>query len=130
LEGLKPAKEAQVIEIGKRLRELRLAKKLSQGDLEERTGLLRCYLSRVECGHTIPSVETLSKWASALDLELYQIFYAGKGKPSPVKNAKERALTPEERTMLDVFRRVAPRDRKLFMDLARYAAGKMRPKTS
>jgi transcriptional regulator with XRE-family HTH domain len=125
-----PAKEAQVIEIGKRLRDLRLTKKLSQGDLEERTGLLRCYLSRVECGHTIPSIETLSKWASAMDLELYQLFYTGKGKPLAARQNKERAHSPEERTLIDVFRRVAPRDRKLLLDLARYSAGKLRPKSS
>ena len=51
--------------IGERLRELRKAKNLSQGDIEKRTGMLRCYTSRVENGHTVPSVETLEKYASA-----------------------------------------------------------------
>ena len=45
--------------IGDKLKELREAKKLSQGDIEKRTGLLRCYISRVENGHTVPSVDTL-----------------------------------------------------------------------
>ena len=45
--------------IGDRLREMREEKKLSQGDVEKRTGLLRCYISRVENGHTVPAVETL-----------------------------------------------------------------------
>jgi len=61
--------------IGKRLRELRDEKKLSQGDIEKRTGLLRCYISRVENGHTIPAVETLEKFARALEVPLYQLFY-------------------------------------------------------
>jgi transcriptional regulator with XRE-family HTH domain len=52
--------------IAERLRELRDAKNLSQGDIEKRTGLLRCYISRVENGHTVPSVETLEKMARAL----------------------------------------------------------------
>ena len=52
--------------IGDRLRELRAGKKLSQGDIEKRTGLLRCYISRVENGHTVPAIETLEKIARAL----------------------------------------------------------------
>ena len=67
--------------IGERLRTLREGKKLSQGDIEKRTGLLRCYISRVENGHTVPSVETLEKLAHALELPLYQIFYEGEVPP-------------------------------------------------
>jgi transcriptional regulator with XRE-family HTH domain len=63
--------------IGERLRELRLAKHLSQGDIEKRTGLLRCYISRVENGHTVPAIETLEKMARALELPLYQVMYDG-----------------------------------------------------
>jgi len=65
--------------IGLKLKELREAKNLSQGDIEERTGLLRCYTSRVENGHTIPAVETLEKYARALEVPLYKLFYDGKG---------------------------------------------------
>src|SRR5271169_4607320 len=68
--------------IGQRLRELRESKNLSQGDIEESTGLLRCYTSRVENGHTVPSVETLEKYARALQVPLYKLFYDGKG---PIK---------------------------------------------
>jgi transcriptional regulator with XRE-family HTH domain len=63
--------------IGERLRELRVAKHLSQGDIEKRTGLLRCYISRVENGHTVPAIETLEKMARALELPLYQLMYDG-----------------------------------------------------
>ena len=66
--------------IGQKLKELREAKNLSQGDIEERTGLLRCYTSRVENGHTVPAVETLEKYARALEVPLYKLFYDGKGK--------------------------------------------------
>ncbi len=58
--------------IGDRLRALREEKKLSQGDIEKRTGLLRCYISRVENGHTVPAVETLEKMARAFEVPLYQ----------------------------------------------------------
>jgi transcriptional regulator with XRE-family HTH domain len=61
--------------IGKRLREIREARKLSQGDIEHRTGLIRHYVSRVENGHTVPAVETLEKFARALEVPLYALFY-------------------------------------------------------
>lgn len=67
--------------IGDRLRILREQRKLSQGDIEKRTGLLRCYLSRVENGHTIPAIETLEKIARALDMPLYQLLYDGEEPP-------------------------------------------------
>ena len=67
--------------IGNRLRELRAGKKLSQGDIEKRTGLLRCYISRVENGHTVPAIETLEKMARALEVPLYQLFYDGEEPP-------------------------------------------------
>src|SRR5271169_4622247 len=67
--------------IGDRLREMRVAKKLSQGDIEKRTGLLRCYISRVENGHTVPAIETLEELARALEVPLYQLFYDGEEPP-------------------------------------------------
>ena len=67
--------------IGDRLRVMREEKKFSQGDIEKRTGLLRCYISRVENGHTIPSIETLEKLARALEIPLYQLFYDGEEPP-------------------------------------------------
>ena len=67
--------------IGERIRQLRESKHLSQGDMEKRTGLLRCYTSRVENGHTVPSIETLEKYARAMDIPLYEIFYEDEGTP-------------------------------------------------
>ena len=69
--------------IGDRLRELRETKKLSQGDIEKRTGLLRCYISRVENGHTVPAIETLEKMARALEVPFYVLFYDGEEPPVP-----------------------------------------------
>ena len=74
--------------IGDRLRDLREAKNLSQGDIEHRTGLLRCYVSRVENGHTVPAIETLEKFARALEVPLYQLVYDGKEAPEPPKLPK------------------------------------------
>ena len=67
--------------IGDRLRELREAKTFSQGEIEKRTGLLRCYISRVENGHTVPAIETLEKMARALEVPMYQLFYDGEEPP-------------------------------------------------
>ena len=60
--------------IGDTIRSYRLQKGMSQGDIEKKTGLLRCYLSRVENGHTIPSLDTLAKIASAMDIPLAHFF--------------------------------------------------------
>ncbi|MFY9531918.1 MAG: helix-turn-helix transcriptional regulator [Candidatus Acidiferrales bacterium] len=82
--------------IGERLRALREAKGLSQGDIEERTGLLRCYVSRVENDHTTPAVETVEKWARALEIPLYAIFYEGNNpaKPAMVPKALQLFKSP------------------------------------
>jgi transcriptional regulator with XRE-family HTH domain len=67
--------------IGERLRALREEKQFSQGEVEKRTGLLRCYISRVEHGHTVPAVETLEKFARALEIPMYQLFHDGEEPP-------------------------------------------------
>jgi transcriptional regulator with XRE-family HTH domain len=79
--------------IGDRLRVLREQKQFSQGEIEKRTGLLRCYISRVENGHTVPAVETLEKFARALEVPLYQIFYDGDEPPQPADPPRRRAGT-------------------------------------
>ena len=94
--------------IGSRLRELREARKMSQGDVERRTGLLRCYTSRVENGHTVPSLETMEKYARALDIPLYQLFYTGAEPPklSPVPPAPAKPIwgsKPREAAQLARF---------------------------
>jgi len=78
--------------ISDRLRELREEKKLSQGDIEKRTGLLRCYISRVENGHTVPAIETLEKLARALEIPLYQLFYEGDEPPKLLKRKTTDAI--------------------------------------
>jgi len=80
--------------ISDRLRELREGKKLSQGDIEKRTGLLRCYISRVENGHTVPAIETLEKLARALEVPLYQLFYEG-SEPPKLPNLLKRKTSED-----------------------------------
>ena len=80
--------------ISDRLRQLREQKNLSQGDVEKRTGLLRCYISRVENGHTVPAIETLEKLARALEVPLYQFFYEGE-EPPKLPNLLKRKTSDE-----------------------------------
>jgi transcriptional regulator with XRE-family HTH domain len=84
--------EDQSMIIGDRLRELREEKKFSQGEIEKRTGLLRCYISRVEHGYTVPNVETLEKLARALEVPIYQLFYEG-AEPLKLSNFLNRKRT-------------------------------------
>jgi transcriptional regulator with XRE-family HTH domain len=121
--------------IGQRLRELRESKYLSQGDIEKRTGLFRCYTSRVENGHTIPSIETLEKYARALEVPLYKFFYGGSGPPKKPKlpltwGEAEWGGKSEERGELRLFAkaisRMGARQRKLLLEMARGMARRAR----
>jgi transcriptional regulator with XRE-family HTH domain len=76
--------------IGERLRQIREQKHLSQGDIERKTGLFRCYISRVENGHTVPAIETLEKFARALEVPMYQLFYDSE-EPPKLLNLSKRA---------------------------------------
>jgi len=121
--------------IGDRLRALREEKKLSQGDIEKRTGLLRCYISRVENGHTVPAIETLEKMARALEVPLYQLFYDGE-EPPELPNLPRRKTADDiawgssgkEARFLTKFRRLLGRideeDRPLLMYMAQKMAGR------
>jgi transcriptional regulator with XRE-family HTH domain len=123
--------------IGDRLRELREAKSLSQGDIEKRTGMLRCYISRFENGHTIPAIETLEKWARALEIAPYQLFYDGDNIPD-VLNSFIRNISTETlwgtsgrqaHTLLKFQRlmgRMKERDREFLMSLAHTMAARRR----
>ena len=119
--------------ISDRLRALREQKNLSQGDIEKRTGLFRCYTSRVENGHTVPSIETLEKYARALEVPLYQLFYDGEEPPKrPILpkrkfgDGTEWGSSGKNRRMLYQFQRLLGRakenDRKLLLFMAQKMA--------
>jgi transcriptional regulator with XRE-family HTH domain len=118
--------------IADRLRAMRVEKKLSQGDIEKRTGLLRCYISRVENGHTVPAIETLEKIARALDVPLYQLFYDGE-EPPVLPNLPKRKSADEivwgsagkEARLLGKFRRLMGRIEISDRNLLLYMAQKM-----
>jgi transcriptional regulator with XRE-family HTH domain len=107
------------MQIGTTIRGYRLQKGMSQGDIEKRTGLLRCYLSRVENGHTVPSLDTLAKIAGALDLPLAQFF----AEDSLGREMNTQKLTDEELRFLTQIRRYAANlndsDRKLLLAMVK-----------
>jgi transcriptional regulator with XRE-family HTH domain len=121
--------------IGARFRFCREQKKLSQGDIEKRTGLRRCYLSRVENCHTIPSVETLQKLARSLDLSLYQLLYDGDEPPAkqlPIdgdlwgsSGKKARFLTK----LRGCLSKMSAEERKLLFTVARVITKKPKKKS-
>ena len=119
--------------IGDRLRDMREQKKLSQGDIEKRTGLLRCYISRVENGHTVPAIETLEKLARAMEIPMYQLFYDGE-EPSKLPNLPKRKSSDDvawgssgkDARYLGKLRRLLSKteeaDRKLLLHMAQKMA--------
>lgn len=112
-----------------------MERKLTQGDIEDRTGLLRCYVSRVERGHTVPSLETLAKFAAALEVPLNRLFYDGEQPPdvpSLLKRGDTEGLTedmPERDARF--FRKIVPligkmneRNRRLLLYTAQKLANR------
>jgi len=121
--------------IGERLRELRESKNLSQGDIEKRAGLFRCYTSRVENGHTVPSVETLEKYARGLEIPTYKLFLDGDGQPQKPKLPASKAestwgANENDRRELRAFAKVLSRmddgQRKLLPAMANRMARRSR----
>jgi transcriptional regulator with XRE-family HTH domain len=108
-----------MMKIGTTIRTHRLQKGLSQGDIEKKTGLLRCYLSRVENGHTVPSLDTLSKIALALDLPISQFF----ADDSVGRQLNTQRLSDDELRFLTQIRRYSSNlnesDRKLLLAMVK-----------
>jgi transcriptional regulator with XRE-family HTH domain len=114
------------MKIGRKLRELRLAGKLSQGDIEQRTGLLRAYTSRVENGHVSPSIGTLEKYAEAFGVPLYTLFYDGprrtefdvKLENKKVRRDAAKNQPPQYEMFVETVAGLSDRQRALFMHVA------------
>jgi transcriptional regulator with XRE-family HTH domain len=125
--------------MGDRLRTLRETRNYSQGEIERRTGLFRCYISRVENGHTIPAIETLEKFARALEVPMYELFYDGEEPPKLPNLGKRKTgddiawgSSGKDAKMLHQFRRFLSRtderNLKILLFLAQKMAGSHRAK--
>ena len=124
--------------ISDRSRAIREQKDLSQGDIEQRTGLKRCYVSRVENGHTVPSIETLEKLARALEVPMYQLFYEGEDPPEvpslpkgiPASDAEwgsSGASAKFFKRLHQLLSRLSADDRKLIIHMTFQLVRKNRP---
>jgi len=124
--------------IGDRIRALRKPRNLSQGDIGKRTGLLRPYVSRVENGYTVPSIETLGKLARALEVPLYQLFCEGEEPPKllhlPKRIAAEEIVWGSTRKevrvvnrLLRFLSRMKDSDRTLLLQMAQKMSRSIRP---
>jgi transcriptional regulator with XRE-family HTH domain len=113
--------------IAERLKAFREQKNLSQGDIEKRTGLLRCYISRVENGHTVPAIETLEKMARAMEVPLYQLFYDGEQPPALKSKlpGKGWGSSGRDARTLDKFRRMFSQTDEANVNLLLFMAQKM-----
>lgn len=101
-------KEKPKVNIGEVIRTYRSDRGLSQGDIERRTGLLRCYLSRVENGHTVPSLETLAKIAEAMEISLAD-FFPGTD-------------TPQDRETKKILGELSDEEIRFLADIRRYSS--------
>lgn len=119
--------------IGERLRAFREYKALSQVDIEKRTGLFRYYISRVENGHTIPTLETLARFARALEVPLFHLVYEEDGPYQPPvlpgsANSLDASGSMSKRDLRHLnefkylFGRLHDRDKELLSALARRMA--------
>jgi transcriptional regulator with XRE-family HTH domain len=107
--------------IGERLKALRRQKKQSQGDIEKRSGFMRSYISRVENGHIVPSVNTLEKLARALEVPIYRLFTDQDQieRPNiPAARTKRQKIDAELRPFAKLIARMKTRERKLLLHLA------------
>jgi transcriptional regulator with XRE-family HTH domain len=118
--------------IGDKLKDLRTRKNLSQGEIEKRTGLLRCYISRVENNHTVPSVDTIEKMARALEIPMYRIFTDEEHvkKPNiPTEIIPRRAANSKEEGVLRSFAKLFARMDEKSRGLLFHMASKMANRT-
>jgi len=106
------------MDVGKRLRALREAKGLSQGDIERRSGLLRSYISRVEGGYTAPSLSTLEKFAKALEVEPYQLLFERKGRPTAPRVPEQAGMGKPSKRLVRLFESMSTTNRKLLLTMA------------
>ncbi len=115
-----------MLSIGQRIRQVREQKSMSQGDIERSTGMLRAYISRVEHGHTVPSLESLERFAAALGIPLYQLFSYTNGPEQDAAVPATEQEKEDERYLLllkSPIHNMEHANRELLLNLARRLAG-------
>jgi transcriptional regulator with XRE-family HTH domain len=79
--------------IGRRIKEARQAKGLSQEALSDKIGMSAKYLSSVERGKENPTLDTLIKLADALEVETSELFnYQHRRSPEELRQLVSRLM--------------------------------------
>jgi transcriptional regulator with XRE-family HTH domain len=104
-----------MIEIGRRIRQLREAKGLSQRTIEKRTGILRCNVSRYESAYMVPTLDTLKKLAKAMGVPLWEVLA---GTDVSTEPAQAEPLAPYETKLFGLLKKIGETDRVLFLSVA------------
>jgi len=119
--------------IGERMRLYRNTRNLSQLEVEQRTGLRRYNISRVENGHTTPTLATVDKITRALGIPLYQLFYECRVSRANAVTLKHRSRRPQSRREDAYMKRlqrslirIPAARRRLLLFLASYLASPKR----
>jgi len=111
------------VDIAKRLRELRLAKGLSEADLETRTGIPGAHLTAVEDGREKPTIDALESWARGLGVEMYELFVIGESGSTSVEPDRIGKLTAREEKLIRLFRLLSQTDQRDLLFVGRKMAG-------
>jgi transcriptional regulator with XRE-family HTH domain len=111
------------MDIGKRLRELRLARGISVADLEGRTRMPQDRIAAVEEGTETPALDALEAWAGALGVEMHELFLADERSPSPRQRDSVGTLSAREKKLIKLFRSLAKADQGNLLFVGRKMAG-------
>ncbi len=109
------------MDIGRRLRELRLARGLSETDLETRTGIPSGHLAAVEDGQEKPTFDSLEAWARGLGVEMHELFVAKPGRTGQQQDITG-TLTVQEKKVIRLVRSLSPADQRDILFVGRKMA--------
>ncbi len=97
-------------DIGKRIRDLRMAMKLTQSQFAELVDLSEDSIGKVERGISVPTIETLMKTAEGLKVTLAELL----GEPQQKAEGKNKILND----FIKYLRTKSPDDIKLIHEVA------------
>jgi transcriptional regulator with XRE-family HTH domain len=115
-------KTTRELTIGRRLRELREQRHLTQQDMAGRAGVPRTYISRIENARLLPGPLMLGRIAGALDVSILALLPAnrnGNGNGNGHFSAEEASFWSE---LVEHFSRLSPEEMSRAMFFARSLA--------
>ncbi len=97
-------------QLGKRIRELRKARRLSQARLAEKANLSEACIGTIERGHRTPRLPTLQSIASALAVEVQDLF-----------DFRPEEITTSEEALKELYRSIKGKSRNEILKMAEIA---------